>query len=244
MKKSPINFASFVLLLFTLIIGGAGCSKPGSSLSMNPVSYLSVINEATYTGTAQVYFGNTLITVQQGISAGTFSTQYGAITPGTYDVKFVNSTADTTMGLIPGAIFDTLHFYTLIVYNPPGAGSASQAFQVWDDFSSISTTNTTNTYYRFFNLCADYPNVDLYLNNTLVQSGRTTADNATNQTLNGFEALSGGNYTITVKKAGTDSVISTLNGGLLQGDAYTIFLGGNVKSHYTPVQVNVLQASY
>jgi len=214
--------------------------KTGTS-TMNSASYLSVINEATYTGTTQVYFDNTLVTVQQGISAGTYSTQYGRIKPGTYDVKFVNSAVDTTMGLIPAAVFDTLDFYTMIVYNPPGMGSASQAIKIWDDFSNLSMSNTN---YRFFNLCADYPDVDLYLNNNLVQQGRMTADNAVNQTLNGFLAIPSGNYTVTVKKAGTDSVISTMNTGLFQGDAYTIFLGGNVKSHYTPVQVNVLQASY
>lgn len=241
MKRNPRKFASLATIFLILLLGGAACSKPGSSLTTNQVSYLSIINEATYTGTAQVYFNSTLITVQQGISAGTYSTQYGSIQPGTYDVKFVNATVDTVMGLIPGAIFDTLDFYTLILYNPPGAGSASQAMKVWDDFSTISTTYTN---YRFFNLCADYPSVDLYLNNNLVQPGRTTADNAANQTLNGFQAINPGNYTITVKKAGTDSVISSMNGGMLQGDAYTIFLGGNVKSHYTPVQVNLLQASY
>lgn len=208
---------------------------------MTPVSYVSVINEATYTGTAQVYFNNTLITVQQGISAGNFSSQYGAITPGTYDIKFVNATVDSTMGLLPQARFDTLNFYTLILYNLPGAGAASKAMKVWDDFSMVSTTGAN---YRFFNLCADYPNVDLYLNNNLVQSGRTTADNATDPTLNSFQSINAASYVITIKKAGTDSVISSVNSGMLQGNVYTIFLGGNTKSNYTPVQINVLQASY
>ena len=242
MIKSLSKFAPLaIIFLFLLFAGGTGCSKPGSSLTMSPVSYLSIINEATYTGTAQVYLNNSLITIQQGISAGTYSTQYGTIKPGTYDVKFVNAAADTTMGLLPGAQFDTLDFYTLIVYNPAGAGSASQAMKVWDDFSTISTTSTN---YRFFNLCPDFPAVDLYLNNNLIQSGRTTADNAINQTLNGFQTINSGTYTITVKKAGTDSVISTINTGLLQGDAYTVFLGGNSKSNSTPIQINVLQASY
>lgn len=239
MNKRTIKFTAPFLLI--LVIGGAGCGKTGSSTTVNPVSYISVINEATYTGTTNVYFDNTLVTVQQGISAGTYSTQYGAIKPGSYDVKFVNSTVDTTMGLIPGATFDTLKFYTMILYNPPGAGSACQVMKIWDDFTSVSITNSS---YRFFNLCADYPNVDVYMNNTLVQQGRTTADNAGNQTLNGFLSTTPGNYTITVKMAGTDSVVATTNTGLFQGDAYTIFLGGNVKSKYTPVQINVLQASY
>ncbi|HVS95972.1 MAG TPA: DUF4397 domain-containing protein [Puia sp.] len=232
---------SFAVLLFVLVIGGVACTKSSSSLTINPISYVSLINEATYSGTANLYLNDTLVTVQQGISAGTFSTRYGTIRPGTYSVKFVNASTVSLMGSIPGVSFDTLNFYTLIVCNTPGGGSASQAFQVWDNFSNISTSNSN---YRFFNLCPDYPSVDVYLNNNLVQSGRTTADNAGNATLNSFQSVSPGNYTVTVKMAGTDSVVATVNTGLFQGDAYTIFLGGNVKSHTTPVQVNVLQASY
>jgi len=242
MTKSPRKLpAAVVPSLLLVLIGGAACTKSSSSLTINPVSYVSLINEATYTGTANVYLNDTLVTVQQGISAGTYSTRYGTIRPGTYAVKFVNASNDSLMGSIPGVAFDTLNFYTLIVCNQPGGGSASRAFEVWDNFSSISTSNTN---YRFFNLCPDYPSVDVYLNNNLVQSGRTTADNAGNLTLNGFQSVAPGNYTVTVKMAGTDSVVATVNAGMFQGDAYTIFLGGNVKSHSTPVQVNVLQAAY
>ena len=163
------------------------------------------------------------------------------ICPGTYDVKFISATGDSLLGHIPGAVFDTLNFYTLILYNPPGAGSTAQAIQVWDNFSNISTTNTN---YRFFNLCADYPNVDVYLNGSLVQQGRATADNAINSQLNNFQSISPGNYTVTVKMAGTDSVVASLNTGLTVGNAFTVFLSGNLKSHFTPVQINVLQASY
>ena len=235
------RIVSSVFLLFVLLTGGAACTKSSSSLTVNPISYVSLINEATYSGTANLYLNDTLVTVQQGISAGTFSTRYGTIRPGTYSVKFVNANTDSLMGSIPGVPFDTLNFYTLVVCNVPNGGSAAQAFQVWDNFSTISTTNSN---YRFFNLCSDFPSVDVYLNNSLVQSGRTTADNAGNQTLNSFQSVSPGNYTVTVKMAGTDSVVATVNTGLFQGDAYTIFLGGNVKSHVTPVQVNILQASY
>ena len=145
------------------------------------------------------------------------------------------------MGQVAQSLFDTLNFYTLVVYNPPFAGSAAQAIKIWDDFSSISTTNAN---YRFFNFCADYSSVDLYFNNTLVQPGRTTADNAGNQSLNSFLPIAPGNFTMTVKMAGTDSVVATINAGMLQGNAYTIFLGGNTKSKATPVQINLLQASY
>ena len=241
MNKSPKKSGLAVLFfVFILVFGWAGCSKTGSSLTINPVSYLSVINEATYSGAVNVYLNDTIAT-QQPISAGTFSPQYGTIRPGNYAVKFVGATVDTTLGQVAQSLFDTLNFYTLVLYNPPAAGSAAQAMKIWDDFSSISTANAN---YRFFNLCADYPSVDLYFNNTLVQPGRTTADNAGNQSLNSFLAVPPGNYTMTVKMAGTDSVVATINAGMLQGDVYTVFLGGNTKSRTTPVQINLLQASY
>jgi hypothetical protein len=242
MHKSPRKFRSVVVFfILALGTGWAGCKKTGSSLTVNPVSYLSLINEATYSGAANVYLNDTLITVQQGIPAGTFSSQYGNVRPATYSVKFVSVSGDSTLATIPGSAFDTLNFYTLILYNPVSGGSSAQAIKIWDDFSTLSTTSAN---YRFFNLCPDYSSVDLYLNTNLVQPGRTTADNAGNLSLNSFQTIAPANYSVTAKKAGTDSVIAMVTTQMLQGSAYTIFLGGNLKSPSTPVQINVLQASY
>ena len=82
MIKSPKKSGSVALFFVLMLAIGAGCSKTGSSLSINPVSYLSVINEATYSGAVNVYLNDTIAT-QQPISAGTYSPQYGTIRPGT-----------------------------------------------------------------------------------------------------------------------------------------------------------------
>ena len=142
---------------------------------------------------------------------------------------------------LPATTFDTLNFYTILCYNNPGGGSVQTAV-IHDNFTTV-TSSTAN--YRFFNLSPNFPQVDFYLNTTAAQPGRATADNVYNTGYNAFSQVSPGSYNLVVKKAGTDSVIaSSTNVPLIGGAAYTIFLGGIVGSNTTPLQINVLQASY
>jgi hypothetical protein len=247
MRKSTRNFlsaASFLVILSSL---GMNCSKTGSSLTTSPVTYLTLINEATYTGAASVYLNDTLTTPAGGIAAGTFSSEYGHISPGYYDVKFATTSSDSLLSEIPSSDYDTLNFYTLILYNTAG-GASAQSVKIWDNFSTLSSINAN---YRFFNLSPDEPNVDLYLNNTIVSSNRAIADNASNTLYNAFQPTAQGTYSITVKSAGKDSVIATLTQPvpMTNGNAYTIFLSGNIGSSGTPsannpLKINVLQATY
>jgi Domain of unknown function (DUF4397) len=218
------------------------CSKAGSSLTTTPITYLTLINEASYSGAVSVYLNDTLATPAGGIAAGTFSTKYGTIRPGYYDVKFESASSGNLLSEIPSSDYDTLNFYTLILYNTAG-GDTVQSFKVWDDFSTLSSISAN---YRFFNLSPDEPKVDLYLNNTIVSQNRTIADNASNNLYNAFQPTAAGTYSITVKAAGKDSVIATLgqNVALTNGNAYTIFLSGNMSSSNNPLQINVLQATY
>jgi hypothetical protein len=211
-------------------------------LTTTPVTYLSLINEATYSGATSVYLNDTLATTSGGIAAGTFSSKYGTIRPGNYEVKFESVTSGNLLSEIPASDYDTLNFYTLILFNTAG-GAATQSIKVSDDFSTLSSTNAN---YRFFNLSPDEPKVDLYLNSTIVSSNRAIADNAYNTLYNSFGPIAAGTYSITVKAAGKDSVITTLgqNVVMTNGNAYTIFLGGNIGSSSNPLQINVLQATY
>jgi hypothetical protein len=241
MRKSTRNFlsaASFLVILSSLEMS---CSKTGSAMSTTPVTYLTLINEATYTGAASVYLNDTLATPSSGIAAGTFSTKYGTILPGYYNVKFTTATTDSVLSAIPSSDYDTLNFYTLILYNTAG-GATAQSAKIYDNFSTLSSIDAN---YRFFNLSPDEPKVDLYLNNTIVSSNRLTADNVTTNLYNSFQPTPQGSYLITIKVAGKDSVIATgSNVAMTNGNAYTIFLSGNIGSSSTPLQVNVLQASY
>jgi hypothetical protein len=247
MRKSTRNFllaASFLVILPTL---GMHCSKAGSSLTTTPITYLTIINEATYSGATSVYLNDTLASPAGGIAAGTFSSKYGTILPGYYDVKFDAVSTGNLLSEIPSSDYDTLNFYTLILYNTAG-GASAQSVKIWDNFSTLSSISAN---YRFFNLSPDVPKVDLYLNNTIVSNNRTTADNASNSLYNAFQPTAAGTYTITVKSAGTDSVVATLgqNIAMTNGNAYTIFLSGNLGSSIgsstsNSFKINVLQASY
>lgn len=248
MRKSTRYFGSAAVFLIILLAMGTGCAKSGTALTTSPVTYLSLINEAVYTAPVSVLLNDTVATISGGVAAGSFSTKYGPIRPGNYAIKFEIAATDSLVSEIPAAVYDTLNFYTLILYNTPGGASASPSVssvnsaRIWDDFSSISTTQAN---YRFFDLSPDYPRVDLYLNSTQVQASRTTADNVANSLLNGFQPVATGSYTITAKVAGKDSVIASVaNVSLTMGSAYTIFLSGVENSTNYPLKINVLQASY
>ena len=241
MRKSTKNLVSTAVFLISLLVMGAGCSKTGSTLTTSPVTYLTFINEASYMAPITVLLNSTAATISGGVSAGDYSKKYGTVAPGSYDVQFEIASSDSLVSEIPTAVYDTLNFYTLILYKTTPGGPASSV-RIWDDFSSISASQAN---YRFFNLSPDYPKVDLYLNSTKSQANRTIADNVSNTLYNSFQPVLDGDYSISVKVAGTDSTIATLsNVSLTTANAYTIFLGGNKGASNYPLQVNVLQASY
>ena len=241
MRKSPGKLSFLAGLLSFALLVGTGCSKTGSTVTTSPVTYVSFINASALSSNVTVLLNDTAATVSGGIAPGRFSPKYGTVHPGSYDVKFEVASTDSLLSEISTSAFDTLNFYTLMLYSVPGTG-AVQSTKILDDFSTLSTSAAN---YRFFNLCATHSRVDLYLNTTLVQQGRTTADNANNISLNGFQTANSGIYTVTAKSAGTDSVIVSVgNISLAGGNAYTIFLSGVDGSSANPLLLNVLQASY
>jgi hypothetical protein len=241
MRKSTKFFCWTALILAVLATTWTACSKAGSTVTTSSVTYLSVIHGAPYTGAAAIYLNDTLITQSAGIGTGAFSPKYGTIRPGSYAVKFENATTDSILDQLSASPYDTLNFYTLLLYNNAGGGAA-HALKIFDDFSTVTSTNA---YYRFFNLAPDYPQVNLYLNGNQVQNNRATADNAVLNSFNAFQPLSPGSYTITIKDAATDSVIATSPGiNLTAGNAYTVWVSGLKSVNNTKMSVNVLQASY
>jgi len=219
----------------------SSCLKTGTNNTTNTtnVSFVTLMNMAPYSSSTEVYFNGDKKT--PSIPPGSYSTNYGQVTPGGYDIKFKVSGSDSVLSELPTSYYDSLGFYTLILYNP-SAGSTVNSMKVVDDFSTLSFSGSN---YRFFNLCPDYPTVDLYMNTTVVQPGRSIGDNANSTYFNSFAPVTAGNYAIQVKKAGTDSVIASIsNVGLQQGNAYTFFLQGSVHNTSNPVTLSVLQAAY
>jgi len=225
--------------LTVLVFTGSGCSKAGSTTTTSAVTYLSIIQGAPFSSAANVYLNDTLIT-NSAFNPGTFSPKYGTIRPGNYSVKFKKAGTDSLFDQLVSSPYDTLNFYTLLLYND-ATGKAAHALKIFDDFSSIANNN--NAYYRFFNLAPDWPKVNFYIGGTLVQSNRTPADNAGNNSLNAFNAVAAGPIVLSVKDATTDSVLVTspsLN--MASGTPYTIWITGTKAQNN--LSINVLQAQY
>jgi len=238
-KKQFFWGATFIVILAT---GWVGCAKTGSTYTTSPVTYVTVMNQAPYGPTTDIYLNSQLATGTGGIIAGAYSTKYGALQPGTYSITFKKNGSGDSLTSIPGQqVLDTLNFYTLIMYND--TTRAIQSMLIHDDFTSISTGNAN---YRFFNLSPDAHNVDFYINGkgsgvppTYAQ--RTTGDNATITAYNTFVSTAPNSYNFEVWNHYADTVIaSTTATNLIGGNVYTIFLTGTSNNF----KINVLPASY
>ncbi|MBS1606437.1 MAG: DUF4397 domain-containing protein [Bacteroidetes bacterium] len=223
--------------------GLASCAKTGSSYTVSPVTYVSLMNVAPYSPAADVYLNGQLATTSGGIASGSYSLKYGALQPGSYSITFKKTGTTDSLTAIPGTNrLDTLNFYTLIMYNDTTPAHGAQSMLIHDDFTNISTTNAN---YRFFNLSPDAPNVNFYLTDGMPATypGRTTGDNVVYQNYNAFQSTAPATYSFVVKSAVGDSStpVATLpNQSLMGGNVYTIFLTG-VKGSY---KLNLLPASY
>lgn len=234
------NLCWSTLCLAILAIAGSGCSKASSTTSsVSAVTYLSVIHGAPYSGAVTIYLNDTLVT-PTAINTGVFSPKYGTIRPGVYTTKFKKIASDSVLDQLPASKYDTLNFYTLLLYNDPG-GKAAHCLKIMDDYSGVTTGSYA--YYRFFDLAPDFAKVNLYFSGGLMQQNRTPADNALNTNLNSFSQTQAGSYTLTVKDATTDSVIAKSNPlNFNAGYPYTIWVTGTKAQNN--LSINVLQAQY
>jgi hypothetical protein len=241
MRNKAQQFYWGLAVLALLVVGAWGCAKTGASQTVTAVTYISIINSAPYGPSIDLYLNDTLASPSGGIPAGQYSTQYGSVRPGNYDVQFKSDGTNSLLFDIPASAFDTNNFYTLIAYNTARGGGAVQALKIHDDFSLVSGSLS---YYRFFNLSPDAPAVDLYLNGFLSQPRRTPADNVANSTFDAFTSIPPSVYNLQIMKAGTDTVLASANAlSLGGGDVYTIFLGGKYQSSDS-LTISILQASF
>jgi hypothetical protein len=241
MRKTNLQSIYLLLLFGSLAAALTGCAKTGmySTNTATAVSYLTVMNLAPYGDSADIYLGGTKYPGTP-YPVGVYSTAYFKVASGSYDVQFKTPTSDSLLASIPSSAFDSLGLYTLILYND-STNSVVKAAKIKDNLSNV---RPDSAYFRFFNMSPDMPAVDLYINNTKVQANRTPADNILNSLFNNFQSFPNGYYTIEVRQAGTNNTVGTpLNGSLLQGQIYTIFLEELHKSSGNSFGLFVLQGA-
>jgi len=227
-----VGALSFLTMLLS------GCLKESTSSTYTPKTYISIMHLAPRSPAVQIFINNQ--PSSSGINPGTVSSSYTAFDPAVLGFTFKKSGGDSVVTSLPSAVYDSLNYYTLLLYNPDS--THVQALRIQDDFSVL---NTTQTFYRFFHLCPDVGNVDLYFDNNIIESGRQYADIAATSYYNQFFSKTPSTYSIYVKKAGTDSVIAQASSvSLAAANAYTIYLkgmkGGTGSNALT---VDILQAA-
>lgn len=171
----------------------------------------------------EVYINNTKST--NAMPVGSYFDTYSNLDPGAMEFKFKKAGSDSVIATVPTSFYDSLRFYTLVLYNNPDGDGTVRAVKINDDYSTMTSDKSS---YRFFNMSPDAGDVDLYINNVLVSSDRASADNVDETYFNLFQQHAVGTFNIQAKSSAADTLISEATVNMAQGNAYTIFLKGVV----------------
>ena len=238
-KKRKTSIALWSLA-FVLLSGISGCVK--SNLPEPPAarSYVSILHLAATAPSLEVFFDNTKVS-SNPFTPGSVSGAYNPVDRGNFSVIFKKTGSDSVVASVPSVMYDSLHYYTIIVYNTQANGPA-QAFRTEDDFRNVTLGKS---FYRFIHASPNTSAVDLYMDNAKIQTSRNPADNTTQVSFNDFLETTTGYHSFHVKLAGTDSTIATQNNvELLSGAAYTIYLRGlSNGSGNNQLSLNILRAT-
>ncbi|MHA4807693.1 DUF4397 domain-containing protein [Flavitalea flava] len=240
MRKNKWTAAIYwTIILGILGLGFTGCAKSSSTSTNTVATFVTAMNLAPYAPSTEIYLNGSKSTV--AIPSGSYLNGYSRLNPAIYDIQFKVAGSDSLLAQIPASIYDSVKFYTLLLYNTTVNGTAKAA-KIADDFSNITTASG---FYRFFNMCPDAPLVDFYLNTTVSDPNRAVADNVSRTSLNLFKPVNPASYTLKVKVAGTDSVLATMTDfNPAAANAYTIFFTGKPNNTTNPLSIKVFRAVY
>jgi hypothetical protein len=234
-RKNVFLFLGALSFLTVLL---SGCLKESASSSSTPKTYVSLMHLASRAPSIEVYFDATK--ASSAINPGTVASAYSALDPATFAVNFKKAGSDSLVASLGTSRYDSSKYYTLLLYNYDS--THARAVRIIDDFSVLSSTKAV---FRFFHLCPDVGDVDLYFDNNLIAPGRQYADNTISDYWNQFAETPAATVNVYVKKAGSDSVIAQASSVYLNmQNAYTIFLKGIKGGTGTnAIAVDVLQAA-
>lgn len=224
-QKMKTNILVFSLTMAALSGIFTGCLKSSNTPPPTPTTtYLSVLHLAPNAPSLDVYFNDTKVSTAP-LAPLNVTSRYNEVDKGTFSIKFKKAASDSAVADIPSALYDTLEYHTLLIYNLTANGAA-KAIRIKDDFSNVFA-NLTKPYYRFFHASPNTGAIDLYINDVKVESGRFFVDNASHDPFNKFTATISDFLKIEAKPAGSNTAIATLNNVNMQnGNAYTIYLKG------------------
>ena len=236
-RKGKLVFYSALFMIAAFVL--SSCLKSVESTPPKPQTYISLLHLAPGAPSVDVYLNNTKST-SAPVPPLTFFNRYSALEPNMYDVVFKKAGGDSVVASVPADIYDSLTYSTIMLFNSK-FGTGVDAVRIDDDFSQLSTSQTN---YRFFHVAPGLMDVDFYFDDTKVASNRSYADNTTMSYYNVFQVRDGGFFTLSVKKANSDSLILQTNTTLSAAQAYTIMLNGVPGgTGENALAVDILQAS-
>lgn len=199
----------------------SGCLKSEDPAPSAPKAYISLMHLAPTAPALDVFFDNSRVS-NTPFTPGSVTSGYNAVDRGIFAIRFKKTSSDSLVAEVPLTHYDSLSFYTLVIYNQQVDGPA-KVVRIKDDFAGLESTKP---YYRFFHASPNTGAIDLYIDNIRVESDRSHIDNAGYDPFNKFSATTSGHHTIQARLAGTDTVVATANIDMIQGNAYTFFLKG------------------
>jgi Domain of unknown function (DUF4397) len=219
------NIIRLSLAMAAAVIVLNGCLKsPENTTPPVPKTYVSIMHLAPTAPALDVYFDTEKVS-NTSFAPGNVTSVYNAVDKGAFSIKFKKAGVDSVVAQLPVALYDSLNYYTIFIYNLQANGPAN-AVRIKDDFTDV-LANLTKPYYRFFHGSPNTGAVDFYIDNVKIENGRTNADNTQQEILNKFLGTTSGSHSIQVKRAGTDTLIASNNFFDLQaGNAYTFYLKG------------------
>lgn len=209
-----------VAALLAMVTGFTACLKTENTTPSRPVAAFVVINGISSAAKLDFYDNSTK--VKDSISTGFAGYNYQAY-GGTHIFDLKRYATATTVVSTSAATYDSLTYYTLVAF---GDSTSPVFYPIKDDFSGA---NSSNLNIRVWNLSSNIGPVDVYLNATKVDSNVTFSMARPSSVYKALTTVSNAT-SITVKKAGTSTVVAINNGSttnLSTGGVYTIFLTGN-----------------
>lgn len=244
MQKSKANI--FLWCMVALVgISLTGCLKASDPQPQPAKAYISIMHLATEppAPAVEIYFNTTK--VSNPFSAGAVSQTYSPVEKGAFSVTFKKSGGDSVVASIPSSQYDSLGFYTIMLYSRSGSPAPAEAMLIEDDFSDLTLDKP---FFRFFHASpsvSDLGPVDVYIDNNKVSSQRVLADNEFSSYYNEYQATTAGYHNVQIKLSSNDSLIKAVSDvNLIAGNAYTIYLAGKASgTGANALTVGVLRAA-
>ncbi|WP_295117329.1 DUF4397 domain-containing protein [uncultured Chitinophaga sp.] len=224
MLKRTNRLWTLVAVAALMTAGLTSCLKKGDNAPAKPYAVLALLNAAVHPGSVDVYQNSKKITTG-AFASGKYALLQ--IDPGTQEFGFRKFGSDSTLDS-DLALYDTLAWHTLVLYNNYSPGSTDSSVQLANLIENYTGIETTKANIRFFHLSPDAGIVRFFVNDVEVHANRTYADFVGSSSYRSYTAANTGAIKFEARAADGTTVIASKTDQVANGNVYTIYLSGLV----------------